>query len=325
MRKILKSRHLQTILRVSAFCVFLFVLSRMIDVYLVKQALLQLKGVVIGLAIIIYLFNIAIRAYRLELLLNKDDKRITLKDAYLITLIGVALNMFIPATMGDIGRSYYGYKMYGIKEEMLSATLVDKIFALSSLFLLGLISASIMHYFWLGLVSLIAAIAALLPLTFPRLIPWNLLNAFLGRFQKSLDVEKLLHAFRLSPSLKSYVMVISLLGWLCTCIFFYTVCRAFTVNVSLGYVIVIMPILTIVRLFPFTVNALGPVEVAVAYFFGLLGISSTFAVLISLFSNVISNVIPGTLGFGVMMVLGHKKKLPDAQKSTNSTPSTEFH
>ncbi len=41
-------------------------------------------------------------AYRLQMLLNKDSKRITLKDAYLITLIGAALNMVIPATMGDI-------------------------------------------------------------------------------------------------------------------------------------------------------------------------------------------------------------------------------
>ena len=321
----MKSRHFQTILRVSVFCGFLFVLSRMIDVDLLKHALLHLKGEVIGLALIIYFLNIAFRAYRLEVLLNKDGTRLTFREAYLITLIGVALNMFIPATMGDIGRSYYGYKMYGIKEEMLSATLVDKIFALSSLFLLGLISAAIMGYLWLGLASLTAAIVALLPLTFPRIIPWNLLNALLRRFQKSLDVEKLLHAFHLPLSLKFYIMVISILGWLCTCVFFYTVCRAFPVSVSLGYVIVIMPILTIVRLFPFTVNALGPAEVAVAYFFSLLGISSTLAVLISLFSNLLSNVIPGTLGFGAMMILGHKKKLPESQKSSKSTTSTEFH
>lgn len=120
-------------------------------------------------------------------------------------------------------------------------------------------------------------------------------------------------------------MVISILGWLCTCVFFYTVCRAFPVVVSLGYVIVIMPILTIVRLFPFTVNALGPVEVAVAYFFSLLGISSTLAVLISLFSNLISNVLPGVLGFGVMLLLGHKKNQTAPQESTNSTQPTEFH
>lgn len=321
----MKSTHFYTTLRLSVFLLFLVILSKMINLQLLKAALLQVKGEMIALALLIYLFNIAIRAYRLEVLVNTHQTRLTLKDAYFITLIGVALNMFIPATMGDIGRSYYGYKMYGIKEEMLSATLVDKIFALSSLFLLGLISASIMGYFWLGLVSLISAIVAFLPLIFPRIVPWSLLNALLARFKKSLDVEKLLQAFRLPLSVKFHVIVVSLLGWLCTCVFFYTVCRAFPVEVSLGYVIVIMPILTIVRMFPFTVNALGPTEMAVAYFFSLLGIPSTLAVLISLAANLISNVIPGVLGFGLIMLLGHKKHQSYSQKSATSTRSTKFH
>jgi uncharacterized membrane protein YbhN (UPF0104 family) len=131
------------------FCAFV-ILSTMINFQLLREALLQVKGGLVALAVAIYLVNIAIRAYRLQVLLNKDSKRITLKDAYLITLIGAALNMVIPATMGDIGRSYYGYKMYGIKEEMLSATLLDKIFALNSLFLLGFFSAFLMGYFCLA-------------------------------------------------------------------------------------------------------------------------------------------------------------------------------
>ena len=64
-------------------------------------------------------------------------------------------------------------------------------------------------------------------------------------------------------------------------------------TVSLGYIILIMPILIIIRLFPFTINALGPMEVAVAYFFSLIGVNATVAVLISLMSNVISSIIPG--------------------------------
>jgi uncharacterized membrane protein YbhN (UPF0104 family) len=50
-------------------------------------------------------------------------------------------------------------------------------------------------------------------------------------------------------------------------------------------------------LFPFTINALGPAEVAIAYFFKLIGIHPTLAVLISVSSNVISSVIPGMIGF----------------------------
>lgn len=310
----MKSRHVQTILRLSVFLLFLLILYRMVDAQLLKQALFQVKWGMIALAIGIYFLNIAIRAYRLTVLLNKDRTRITLKDAYLLTLIGVTLNMFIPATLGDIGRSYYGYKMLGIREEMLSTTLVDKIFALNSLFLIGTVSAYGMGYYWLGLTSLATAILTFLPLTFPRLVPWHLLNIVLRRFQKSFDAEKLLGAFHLSYRLKLGVMGISLLGWLCTSVFFYTVCLAFPVVVNLSYVIAIMPILTIVRLFPFTVNALGPTEVAVAYFFSILGISSTLAILISLTANVLSSVIPGVLGMGAILIAGHRTSFTSDQK-----------
>ncbi len=84
-----------------------------------------------------------------------------------------------------------------------------------------------------------------------------------------MDAEKLIETFHLSWSTRYRVMLVSVLGWLCTSVFFYTGCQAFPVVVHLGYVIVIMPILTLVRLFPFTVNALGPTEVAVAYFFSM--------------------------------------------------------
>jgi uncharacterized membrane protein YbhN (UPF0104 family) len=80
------------------------------------------------------------------------------------------------------------------------------------------------------------------------------------------------------------------------------------VDVKLGYIILIMPILTIVRLFPFTVNSIGPMEVAVAYFFGLIGIDSTLAVLISLTSSLISSLIPGAFGILFIVTLGHRER-----------------
>jgi uncharacterized membrane protein YbhN (UPF0104 family) len=64
--------------------------------------------------------------------------------------------------------------------------------------------------------------------------------------------------------------------------------------------------LTIARLFPFTLNALGPMEVAVVYFFGLIGIPSTLAVVVSLTSNLISSIVPGSLG-GLIILAGRRK------------------
>ena len=303
-----KTKVFQYSLRIGFLLLFFLILSRLVDVQLLAEALPHIRIEILGVAMLSYFLTIAIRAYRLQIILNMRTALIGFKDAYVITLIGFALNIFIPATLGDIAKSYYGYKIYGIKEEMLSTSLVDKIFALCSLFLIGTISGFVMGYAFLGVVSLICAVVSFIPLIFPESIPWNIVNAVLRRFQKSLDRDKLLEAFRLPPGRKMLVMGLSMAVWGWTSVYFYILCTAFPVTVSLGYVIVIMPMLTIVRLFPFTINALGPSEVAVAYFFHLIGINSTLAVVISLVANILSSVVPGTLGFLILLFSGYVRK-----------------
>lgn len=315
-------RRVSTLLRISVFVLFVIILARLIDVQLLTEVVQQVRFDIVLAALLFYFVNIAIRAYRLEIILNKDGLRLTFKDAYLMTLIGLALNILVPATMGDLVKSYYGYKIYGIKEEMLSTSLVDKMFALCALFLLGTVSGMLLGYWLLGSVALFCAILTFVPLAMPRYVPWGLVNRLLALIKRSLDENKLSRSFALPWSLKVQVMLISIGGWLFTCLFFYILCLAFPVDVSLGYIILIMPMLTIARLFPFTVNALGPMEVAVAYFFGLLGIPSTLAVLISLTSNLLSSVIPGLLGFVLILTIGHRARPP--QKPAPETKNLDF-
>ncbi|PIE35935.1 hypothetical protein CSA56_02070 [candidate division KSB3 bacterium] len=303
-----KKDFLQPLLRLLVSVVFLIVLSRLIDVKVLREALPLIRLDIVGLATVLYFGTIAIRAWRLQLILNADTFRINFRDALVVTLIGFTLNLFIPATLGDVVRSYYGYKMYGIKEEMLSTSLVDKMFALCSLFLIGTVSGSFMGYAVLALISFLCAGLTMLPLFFPALFPWDLLNGILRRFRISLDRERLVETFRLSTPRKIVVMALSLSVWLWTSMFFYVLCTAFPVEVSLGYVVVIMPMITIVRLFPFTINALGPAEVAVTYFFHLIGIPSTLAVTISLVANISASIVPGMAGFVCILVWGHRGK-----------------
>jgi uncharacterized membrane protein YbhN (UPF0104 family) len=295
-------------MRLVILALFGFVLYKILDVKLLREAIHNVRFELVGAALLLYFVNIAIRAYRWQIIFNKDGKRLALQEAYLVTLTGIALNMVIPATLGDIARSYYGYKLYGGKEEMLSTTLVDKMFALCSLFLIGAVSGYMVQQYVLCFVSLSSAVLTFIPIAFPRIVPWQSVNTLLRVVKKSLDREKLLKAFTLPPLLKSGILALSVGAWLATCVYFYILCLAFPVTVSLKYILLIMPILTIVRLFPFTVNALGPTEVAVAYFFGKIGIQPTLAVLISLTSNLISSVIPGSMGLLIILMFGHRMK-----------------
>ncbi|MCP4396920.1 MAG: flippase-like domain-containing protein [bacterium] len=302
----MRKQTIQHVLRIIVFGIFLAILSRLIKWPLFKEALSQISPGLLLLATLSYFVTIAIRAYRFQIILNTRERHISIKDAYVITLIGFALNLFIPATLGDIARSYYGYKIYGIKEEMLSTSFVDKMFALCSLFLIGTISGFVLGYGVLGGFSLLCATLTFIPLVFPGLIPWGLLNRLPAYFRKSLDKEKLLDAFHLPAARKIVVMGLSFAVWISASLFFYLVCAAFPVEVGLSYIVLIMPVMTIARLFPFTINALGPPEVAVAYFFHPIGINSTLAVTISLLANLLSSVIPGMLGF--LLILFSRKK-----------------
>jgi uncharacterized protein (TIRG00374 family) len=304
----MRTERIQLLIRLAILVLFGAVLYKILDVQLLRAAIRNVRFEIVGAALLLYFGNIAIRAYRWQIIFNKDGKRLALQEAYLVTLTGIALNLVIPATLGDIARSYYGYKLYGSKEEMLSTTLVDKMFALCSLFLIGAVSGYLVQQYVLCLVSLGSAVLTFIPIAFPRIVPWQSVNTLLRVVKKSLDREKLLKAFTLPPLLKSGILILSVGAWLATCVYFYILCLAFPVTVSLKYILLIMPILTIVRLFPFTINALGPTEVAVAYFFGKIGIQPTLAVLISLSSNVMSSVIPGSIGLLIIMTLGRRIK-----------------
>lgn len=308
-KNLVTSRYMHAALRLIVLSVFAIILYRIIDVTLLTQALQRVRFARIVAAVLLYFVSIAIRAYRWGLILNKDGKRLSLKDAYVVSLIGIALNMFVPATIGDIAKSYYGYKIYGIKEEMLSASLVDKMFAFCALFLMGAVSGAIMGHYLLCLVSLCAALFAAVFLFLPRYFPWNWLNRVLQVFRKSLDVEKLFAAFTLSSRLKGIIFGISVGGWVFTSFYFYILCTAFSLQVNFIYLLLMRPVLEVARLFPFTVNALGPREVVVAYFFHRIGLSPTLAVLVSLGSNIISSVIPGSIGLGIILISGHRTKM----------------
>ena len=297
-------QRLQKFIRLSLLGIFAFLFFRIVDVQLLQETFRQIDVKIVLLAIALYFVNIAIRAFRWRAILEKGGKRFRFLDAYRVTLVGIALNVVIPASMGDVAKSYYGYKVHGIKEEMLATSLVDKLLALCALFMIGMVSGYYMGYISLSLMSCLAAILTAFPVLAPRLVPWKLLNSLLSLVKKSLDLEKLVLVFRLPLHFKAWALIVSLLGWLGTCVYFYVLCLAFPVEVSLGYVIFIMPMMMIARLFPFTVNGIGPVEAVATYFFGLLGIPPTLAVLISLASNIISFIIPGLIGVVIMLSSG---------------------
>lgn len=254
-------------------------------------------------ALAILPFSILLRAWRWMIIMNKDERLISMRNSYSLTLVGVALNIFLPASSGDIAKSYYGYKWHGVKEEMLSSSIVDKLIALLALFIIGSLAAYSLKMNWLTLFSMVVMITLLLIVFYPKLMPWGILNKFLARLTRThLDEKKLKESFSLSNKIKTITLLISIFAWILSYIQFFLVCKSFAVDISFIYILAIASLLNLSILFPFTLNGIGSGEVMTMYLFSLVNIPPTLAILISLlYFQLLTTIIPGLFGLAIII------------------------
>ncbi|MBI4640614.1 MAG: flippase-like domain-containing protein [Candidatus Tectomicrobia bacterium] len=279
-------------------------LFRLVDLKLLLATLRQVNGLLLTVALLIVPFAIWIRSVRWQLILNKDDLRVSLREAFLLMNVGAALDMIVPGGAGDLVKSYYGYKRLGIREEMFSSALIDRFIAFLVLFLLGAFSAFSYHFYLFSAFSLLSALAISFPLFFPDLVPWRLINRLWVALRgESLDIERLAHSSCLSSTLLMTTLLLSFLGWGVTYLQLFILCLAFQADVDLLYAFLIAPMFSLARLLPFTLNGLGAQESVITYLFSLVGLPATSAILVSFANRVINYAMPGLIGFWAINTL----------------------
>ncbi len=286
------------LIKVVISVLLLLILFFTVDFNLFLESILEINCIFL-IALIIMPFSIFLRAWRWRLLINREHNHVSYKEAYDLTLVGVALNIFLPASMGDVAKSYYGYKWHGLKEEMLSSSILDKFIALLSIFVIGTISSLWMGFYIYAIISLIFCFIIGFLIFLPKVIPWTYLSKIFHFFTRiDLDDNKMHEYFSVSFELKTKAILISFLGWIVSYVQFYLVCLSFNVQVSFLYILAIAPLINLAVIFPLTLNGLGSGEVMVVYLLGLVGISSSTALAISLFySQVLTTLVPGIFGF----------------------------
>jgi len=254
-------------------------------------------------ALIIIPFSIFFRAYRFMIILNKEKKMFTIKDSYYLTLVGTTLNIFMPASGGDIAKTYYGYKWHGIKEEMLSSSIVDKIMALLAIFIIGSFAAVYLNMYLLALFSVVFGVILLVIVFNPDVAPWKLFNRIFHFFtKKNLEIEKLKDSFRISNRIKLITLLISIFAWIVSYLQFYAVCESLSVEISFTYILAVASLINLSILFPITLNGIGSGEAMMVYLFSLVNISPTLAIVISLlYTQVLTTIIPGLFGLAIIM------------------------
>lgn len=257
--------------------------------------------------------SILMRAYRFCLIINKDNGLITIKDSFRLVVIALSLNIFMPASLGDIAKAYYGYKKHNIREAMLSSSVIDKLTGIVGVLLLGSIGSIVLGLHAFSIAITFTLIIFYLLTFYPRCMPWGFINKMLKvTVKKSLDMESIIQSYRLSKKLKIKIIALSSIGWVVTYTQFYLVMLAFSVDASFIYVLAISPLLTFAKLIPVTLLGLGSQELVVIYFFGLIGITPTMSTLVSLTSTILYRILPGVAGIFVLL---NEKKVESPEKS----------
>ena len=225
-------------------------------------------------------------------------------------MIGTCLNLVLPASMGDIAKSYFGYQWSGVKERMLSISLLDKVIALGSVCLLGLPFAIYNKHYILGLLALFVILSTLFFFVFPYLLDnaryFQKIVHFVTRCLKNkLDMFLVVEETRTSSSKLAVAVLLSILGWLITYLQLYLIFQGLQAEISIFYVFAAAPFLTLVRLFPFTLQGLGTDELAICFIFRQAGLTYEDTMAAALIYRFFLLILPGVTG--MFFLFGNKQ------------------
>ncbi len=244
-------------------------------------------------------FSILSRALRWHFLMIEKSKNYSLRFFHSVKylLIGSALNTLMPAGSGDIAKSYFGYRDTGIKEDMLAVSLFDKFIAIGSISILGLYSLYITE----NVIFLLAIVASLFPITLaylaPKLEGTSLMKPLIDRFSNgNLDIRILLEGFQFGSRNILVGFTLSILGWILTYLLLFKCLQLINQSIHLTEVFINSPLLTLGRLFPFTLNGLGSDEALMVYLFSDTALSPDEIVIGAILYRIILTVLPAVLG-----------------------------
>lgn len=279
------------------------------------QQFSQISLPVFAVIVLTLIPGILFRAWRWKLLYDDQNHYIKLSESTSLLLVGLSLNLILPASTGDIVKSYFGYKWSGVKERMLSISLLDKVIALASVALLGIPFALYRRQPIIAAMSLVVFLPAFVVLVLPRLSQkFSLCRKFFQGAtrltRKKLDYFSVVQHTRITKSKLLAALGISILGWSVTYTQLFLSFRALDAEVSIFFVFSVAPLLTLIRLFPFTLSGIGSDEAGIYYFFYSAEISLEKILAAAIVYRFVAIILPGIIGLYFLAVtkqLQHKK------------------
>lgn len=275
----------------------LTLLLRRADLGGVARGLRGASPVWIGVALALYLFSLAVSAWRWQRLLGAQGVKLSLSKLFESFLVATFFNNFLPSNVGgDVIRIADTAKAVGSKTTAATVVLLDRGVGLLGLFLVGAVGATMARWFaadagpvgattlWAGLVA--GTVVSIPVLLAPRIV--HVLAGPVRRFHPGWIDERLdrltnaLTRFRESPGTMVATFAGAVLVQAVLVLFYYALALSLAIPIDLPHLALLVPVSFIVQMLPVSINGLGVREAFFGLYFGRLGLPLHSALLLSL-------------------------------------------
>jgi hypothetical protein len=254
-----------------------------------------MKPLYFVIGVTVFFLAMSTSAFRWQLILRATGTQAGIWPLTIINFVGNFFSMFLPTAVGgDIARMYELSRQSNTDNvQVVSTVMLDRLIGLVSLAIMALI-ASVASYRYIAEPTIIIVVSSL---SIGLLFGWRLFfdRRFVNWFRCIFDfpvisysketVRNLYHSlFELQqhPGLLVSTLAVSFLLQFVEILSAIFISHALNINVSAVYFFIFMPLIWLVTLAPFSLNGLGVREGAFTFFFGLVGVSPSEAVALSL-------------------------------------------
>lgn len=284
-----------------------------IDLEDLVSILRSVNIIFIVLALSVNIPTTIIMVLRWKRIIYASDLKISFKNTLFSYLKGALWGAITPGKIGELYRAKY------LKEETktstgiaLSTVVIERIFDIFSLLILGFIGILILSLYALKsfpILSLSIALVAFCLLLYlfmnekgMRSILKPIFNIIIPKKHK----EKIeFHFDEFYKGLKSiklntYVIcaIYTLIIWFSNAFMLYLLSLSLALNVPFGFVVIALPIIILVNLIPISISGLGTSQAAFIFLFAIYDVSSESAVALSFLFMIFGNwfyVFPGAI------------------------------
>lgn len=225
-----------------------------------------------------YTGALGIIALRLKLLFKVQKIRLTFRETFYLSLVGLFFNLFLPSAVGgDIIKVYYAAKRGGSKIHATTAVVWDRILGFSALLCMAMIGVALLYKelddMRLDMLVVIFVVFFVLIGLFFMSKRFGRAFSFLKHLAPSEKIKKTLsslyhsmHSFRSDKKILLQTLALSFAGQACFITLHYWLALGIGIEMNLWIFFILIPILSIVTMAP-SLGGLGVREAALVYLF----------------------------------------------------------